>query len=188
MYNNVKLIHNNLRLSGTEYLHQSLGPFIEHFQRSEDCCNCECDPIKLSPGDDLVKNQRNLRMAVDTVWKSILHSHSMFPVELRECFSYCREALRTAGKEELSDHLISASIFLRFLCPAILSPSLFNITNEYPSEKSARNLTLVAKVLQTLANFTKFQGKESYMEFINDWFEKEAPSMKAFLSCISVSL
>lgn len=58
---------------------------------------------------------------------------------------------------------------------------------EYPTEKSARNLTLVAKVLQTLANFTRFQGKESYMEFINDFVEKEAPSMKAFLSCISVS-
>jgi hypothetical protein len=58
---------------------------------------------------------------------------------------------------------------------------------EYPTEKSARNLTLVAKVLQTLANFTRFQGKESYMEFINDFVEREGPSMKAFLSCISVS-
>lgn len=58
---------------------------------------------------------------------------------------------------------------------------------EYPTEKSARNLTLVAKVLQTLANFTRFQGKESYMEFINDFVEREASSMKAFLSCISVS-
>ncbi|OXA58440.1 ras GTPase-activating protein nGAP isoform X3 [Folsomia candida] len=177
-----------LKLSGTEYLHSSLGPFVSHFQRSEDVCDCEVDPMKLSPGADLLKNQRNLRMAVDTVWKSILHSHSMFPVELRECFSHCREALRTAGKDEISDHLISASLYLRFLCPAVLSPSLFNITNEYPTEKSARNLTLVAKVLQTLANFTKFQGKESYMEFINEFLEKEASSMKAFLSCISSPL
>ncbi len=49
--------------------------------------------------------------------------------ELRDCFAHCREALKSAGRDELSDHLISASIFLRFLCPAILSPSLFNITN-----------------------------------------------------------
>ena len=58
---------------------------------------------------------------------------------------------------------------------------------EYPNEKAARNLTLVAKTLQTLANFTKFQGKENFMEFMNDFLEREAPAMKEFLNIISVS-
>jgi RAS protein activator-like 2 len=58
---------------------------------------------------------------------------------------------------------------------------------EYPNEKAARNLTLVAKTLQTLANFTRFQGKENFMEFMNDFLEREAPSMKSFLQHISVS-
>lgn len=59
---------------------------------------------------------------------------------------------------------------------------------EYPNEKAARNLTLVAKTLQTLANFTRFQGKENFMEFMNDFLEREAASMKSFLKIISVSL
>ena len=58
---------------------------------------------------------------------------------------------------------------------------------EYPNEKAARNLTLIAKTLQTLANFTRFQGKENFMEFLNDFLEKEAPAMKNFLQLISVS-
>lgn len=58
---------------------------------------------------------------------------------------------------------------------------------EYPNEKAARNLTLVAKTLQTLANFTRFQGKENFMEFMNDFLEREAASMKSFLKIISVS-
>lgn len=57
---------------------------------------------------------------------------------------------------------------------------------EYPNEKAARNLTLIAKTLQTLANFTRFQGKENFMEFMNDFLEREAPNMKEFLRNISV--
>ena len=58
---------------------------------------------------------------------------------------------------------------------------------EYPNEKAVRNLTLVAKTLQTLANFTQFQGKENYMEFLNDFIAKETPTMRTFLMKISVS-
>lgn len=43
----------------------------------------------------------------------------------------------------------------------------------------------MAKTLQTLANFTRFQGKEDFMEFLNDFLEQEAPRMKDFLHQIS---
>lgn len=71
----------------------------------------------------------------------------------------------------------------------LIKLNLFKIKtfSEYPNEKAARNLTLVAKTLQTLANFTRFQGKENFMEFMNDFLEREAASMKSFLKIISVS-
>lgn len=53
----------------------------------------------------------------------------IFFSELRECFTRFRERMNCSGRHDISDNLISACIFLRFLCPAILSPSLFNITH-----------------------------------------------------------
>ncbi|XP_039312993.1 ras GTPase-activating protein nGAP isoform X5 [Solenopsis invicta] len=174
-----------LKLTGDRYLQETLGAVVRGAVEGGDC---EVDPLKVAQVAALHKQQQNLRNAVELAWSRILSSHAHFPLELRECFRIFRERLADLGREDIADNLISASIFLRFLCPAILSPSLFNITHEYPNEKAARNLTLVAKTLQTLANFTRFQGKENFMEFMNDVLEREAPSMKNFLQLISSPL
>ncbi|XP_053987789.1 ras GTPase-activating protein raskol isoform X1 [Hylaeus anthracinus] len=173
-----------LKLTGDRYLQETLGAVVRGAVEGGDC---EVDPLKVASVAALHKQQQNLRNAVELAWSRILASHAHFPLELRECFRIFRERLADMCREDIADNLISASIFLRFLCPAILSPSLFNITHEYPNEKAARNLTLVAKTLQTLANFTRFQGKENFMEFMNDLLEREAPSMKNFLQLISSS-
>lgn len=57
--------------------------------------------------------------------------------------------------------------------------------SEYPSGHAARNLTLIAKALQTLANFTKFGGKEHYMDFMNEFVEHEWDNMHRYLMKIS---
>ena len=172
-----------LKLTGDRYLQETLGELVATVLTAGH--DCEVDPLKVASVSALQRQQQNLRAAVEMAWSKILESHTIFPLELRECFHMFRQRLGTMGREDVGQHLISASLFLRFLCPAILSPSLFNITHEYPNEKGARNLTLVAKTLQTLANFTRFQGKENFMEFMNDFLEREAQAMNDFLKLIS---
>ncbi len=86
----------------------------------------------------------------------------------------------------MGDNLVSSCIFLRYLCPAILSPSLFGLTDGFPGERANRNLTLVAKTMQTLANFTRYEGKENAMEFLNVFLEEERTPMRAFLRQVRV--
>ncbi|XP_037037077.1 ras GTPase-activating protein raskol isoform X6 [Bradysia coprophila] len=170
-----------LKLTGEQYLQDTLSlPISEIISSDRDC---EVDPLKAT--GSLSRQQQSLRNAVRSAWTNIAESHKHFPPQLRECFATFRERLQELNREDMADNLISASIFLRFLCPAILSPSLFNITSELPSARATRNLTLVAKTLQTLANFTRFQGKENFMEFLNDFLEQQAPKMKEFLHQIS---
>ncbi|XP_049884663.1 uncharacterized protein LOC126379796 isoform X2 [Pectinophora gossypiella] len=173
-----------LKLVGDQYLQDTLGEAVAA-AAGPGAAECEVDPLRAGSGAALRRQQTALRDAVTLAWRAIASSAPRFPPPLRDCFATFRERLTSMGREDISDNLISASIFLRFLCPAILSPSLFGITHEYPNERAARNLTLVAKTLQTLANFTRFQGKEAFMEFLNDFLEQEAPNMKAFLRAIS---
>ncbi|XP_048481849.1 ras GTPase-activating protein raskol isoform X1 [Plutella xylostella] len=173
-----------LKLVGDQYLQDTLGEAVAS-AAGPGAAECEVDPLRAGSSAALRRQQGALRDAVTLAWRAIAASAPRFPPPLRDCFATFRERLISMGREDISDNLISASIFLRFLCPAILSPSLFGITHEYPNERAARNLTLVAKTLQTLANFTRFQGKEAFMEFLNDFLEQEAPNMKAFLRAIS---
>lgn len=46
-------------------------------------------------------------------------------------------------------------------------------------------MTLIAKTLQTLANFTKFCGKESFMEFMNVFITDKTNEMEKYLAEIS---
>jgi hypothetical protein len=76
--------------------------------------------------------------------------------ELKEIFASLREQCGQHDPNgDLGRQLITSCIFLRFLCPAILSPSLFGLTQTLPQQRSMRNLTLIAKTIQGLANFSR---------------------------------
>uniref|UniRef100_A0A183AUE6 Ras-GAP domain-containing protein n=1 Tax=Echinostoma caproni TaxID=27848 RepID=A0A183AUE6_9TREM len=160
--------------------------------------DCEVDAAKLQSSSQLAQNQANLKNLVETVWDRIVTSEAYFPEKLRMIFAAVRNQLDTIyppgtmkssdpSQATLSEHVISACVFLRYICPAILSPSLFGLTAEFPSEpRVLRAFTLVAKTIQSLANFSLFAGsKEVYMTFMNPFVSSQLPAMRRFLYAIS---
>ncbi|KAM9792742.1 RAS protein activator like-3 [Neosynchiropus ocellatus] len=177
-----KAIDEYMKLVGQKYLINTIGDFIARLYATVE--SCEVDPRKCSPAE-LSNNQRHLRDSCDEVVRKITDIHSPFPEELHEIFSSWVELCEDLGRPQIGQHLISASLFLRFLCPAILSPSLFGLTQAYPEPNTLRALTLTAKVIQNLANFTLFGEKEEYMLFMNDFLEQHWEGMRGFLRTVS---
>ena len=82
---------------------------------------------------------------------------------------------------------ISAFLFLRLVCPAVMNPKLFNMMPDHPSDVTARNLTLVAKLLQNLVNMTEFGQKESYLIVCNSWIMSQRGKMQAFINAAATA-
>ncbi|XP_009465937.1 PREDICTED: LOW QUALITY PROTEIN: RAS protein activator like-3 [Nipponia nippon] len=160
----------------------SMSEAVAQLCTSDD--SCEVDPSKCA-GLDLSDNQNNLRQVCEETFQRIAASCDAFPAELGEIFAAWQEECTARGKAPIGQRLVSASLFLRFLCPAVMSPSLFGLVQEYPSEATARTLTLVAKVIQNLANFTTFGEKEAYMGFMNEFLEHNWSTMTAFLQSVA---
>ena len=172
-----------IKLVGEKYLEETLKSCLQDILARD--IDLEVDPIKVNNNEVLNSHRQDLRSIVTIVWRRIANSHSFFPVRLQRCFHKIRQYLEQVGKQEIAYKLVSSCIFLRYLCPAILGPNLFNLTDEYPNERSSRNLTLIAKTLQTLANFARYEGKENSMEFMNQFLDEESGNMRKFLELVS---
>ncbi|KAJ7316628.1 hypothetical protein JRQ81_002790 [Phrynocephalus forsythii] len=177
-----KAIDEYMKLVGGPYLLATLGETVTRLCPLEE--SCEVDPSKCAPCD-LADNRSSLQHLCEEVFQKIAESIPSFPAELSEVFAAWQEACQRRGKADIGQQLVSASLFLRFLCPAIMSPSLFGLTQAFPDDTTSRTLTLVAKVIQNLANFTTFGEKEAYMSFMNEFLERSWDTMKSFLTSVS---
>ncbi|GJJ77321.1 Ras GTPase-activating-like protein IQGAP2/3 [Entomortierella parvispora] len=77
--------------------------------------------------------------------------------------------------------LIGGFFFLRFINPAIVTPQAYMLVDGLPSKHPRRTLTLIAKLLQNLANKPSY-SKEAYMMTLNPFVENNKARINRFLN------
>jgi len=78
---------------------------------------------------------------------------------------------------------VSAFISLRLLGPAILRPNLFRLCPTNPPDlRTSRTLTLIAKVLNGMANLQTFGDKEPWMAAMNPFVQRNLSSYQDFIT------
>ncbi|KAK3812152.1 MAG: Rho GTPase activation protein [Benniella sp.] len=77
--------------------------------------------------------------------------------------------------------LIGGFFFLRFINPAIVTPQAYMLVDGLPSKHPRRTLTLIAKMLQNLANKPTY-AKEAYMITLNPFVENNKTRINKFLN------
>nr|CDS23221.1 synaptic ras gtpase activating protein syngap [Echinococcus granulosus] len=198
-----KAVECYIKLVGVEYLRKLLQGFIENLLTSSE--DLEVDATRLtthswSPASEsgdvsavtdadariLQRNRIALTTCVKTVLQRLQASLAYFPADLRETLASIRRTVEQRHGQEVGDQLVSGCLFLRYICPAIHGPTLFGLTNAVPDDpRVSRNLTLLAKVLQTIANFSHFEAKENYMRFLNSFVQSMQEEMHQFLRAVS---
>eukprot|EP00055_Hartaetosiga_balthica_P014450 m.79240 g.79240 ORF g.79240 m.79240 type:complete len:909 (+) comp8599_c0_seq1:137-2863(+) len=172
-----KCIELFMRQTGLPFLRSCIGEPIDELMNVK--VVFELDPVRGGKEENL----RPLIQFCKRVSTSIFRKWQKCPKELSDVLEHIRLcSMKKFPQDKFVQYTsVSAFAFLRFFCPAILNPKLFNLMKDVPTEGFARNLTLVAKVMQNLANMTEFGQKQDFMVPCNGFLIESRKKMQEFI-------
>jgi len=171
-----------MKCVGTRWLN-CLRPLIQIIIMSEKVC--EVRDSKLKPEDNWIENQKNLLELFSAASAIIFSTVQKCPIPLRKIFRYIREEVRKVFTDPSVEYTaITGFLFLRFFVPAIMTPKLFGLADDYSTGNTERTFTLIATVLQKVANLQLFEPHESHFDSMNEILIAEHERLKKFLDQI----
>ena len=144
--------------------------------------NFEVDPNKMAEDDDILSNALFLQLKCQKLLVRLFRSSDIFPAEFSDIFVYLMREIEQSLSREDGYNAVAAFIFLRLVNPSILFPNQYGLTDMPPQGDSlTRQLILITKVLQNLANGVHFGGKEQHMAPLNDIIDSNKDPLRNFL-------
>ncbi|PIA15784.1 Rho GTPase activation protein [Coemansia reversa NRRL 1564] len=177
-----------MKIVGLGFVDHLIGDVVRAV--TEGAYECEVDPARLEDDTALDVHWRALTQLLHALWRGIENGLSSCPLLLHRILAAIRTATAEAYNTETAYQqvqytCISGFVFLRLLCPAMLSPKAFGLVCRAPTAASLRTLTLLAKGLQCAANLSDFGAKEPYMQPMNKFVHQCIPRLKSFLDAIA---
>lgn len=173
--------------NGADYVRSVLLPVFQKLSERprEDKC-FELDPSKIGPDEDINKNRSNVIEATEMFLNAICDSVNDAPLSFREICHYILTSVREQFPEAKYT-AVGSFIFLRFFCPAIVSPETEGLIKNTASisREMRRGFLIATKVIQNLANNVLFGAKETYMIVLNDFLTSNIYKVASFLREIS---
>lgn len=121
-------------------------------------------------------NFQNLYQYAEEIWNKIYITSNDLPQQIKLQLKHFRTKVDLACDPDdkvTALNCLSAFIFLRFFCPAILNPKLFYLTKNHQTGQTQRTLTLIAKILLNLANRQEFSPhKEPHLVKMNRFLKE----------------
>jgi hypothetical protein len=178
---------------GKTFLESSIGCTIRRICSEK--IAIEVDPVRSGKGaKEIERGVDQLIHWSQEVWNQIYAVRNQCPHELRRLFEHVRKLVekhyytkdsQDPHNRELPCQSVSAFCFLRFIVPGILNPHLFGLYPGLPSARIQRSLTLIAKVIQSLANLNPNVQKEEFMRGIKDFLKQNLSSMSDYILVVS---
>ena len=152
----------------------------------------ELDPSKMGDSEqiDAETNLLQLQLTCQKIFSVVLKSANQgFPVEFRTIFIRIDECMmQKFGSDEASFKAIGGFFFLRFVCPAITAPHVYGLLDHPPNNLTQRQLVLISKVIQSVANMAVPGKKEKYMEALASFISSGIPKIVNFYKQIRVRI
>lgn len=176
-----KAMDHFMKLVGSMYQREVLMPIIEVILRESQ--SLEVQKEKLASGDDWKRNVQRLQKMTELLLQRIFQSTNHCPPPIRSLLAYIRQEATSKFKDSptVRHTAVTSFIFLRFFVPAVLNPKQFGLTAAVPTELHMRIFTLVAGVLQKLANLTKYRDQEQHINVLNPFLDESIPKTKQFI-------
>ncbi|KAH3756453.1 GTPase-activator protein for Ras family GTPase [Pelomyxa schiedti] len=147
----------------------------------------EIDPNLMKGGMDEDAQSYLLAQRSRTLLVAIMASNKDMPQTVRYLVKCIRENVtkRFPDVENVAHIAIGGVVFLRFICPSITSPHVYALLKAPPTPRLQRQLVLLCKVLQNLANGVLFGGKEPFMKNMNEFIARSLPDMNDWMDEIA---
>eukprot|EP01090_Pellita_catalonica_P013845 TRINITY_DN3374_c0_g2_i1.p1 TRINITY_DN3374_c0_g2~~TRINITY_DN3374_c0_g2_i1.p1 ORF type:complete len:524 (-),score=110.28 TRINITY_DN3374_c0_g2_i1:283-1854(-) len=140
----------------------------------------EVDPRKMADAADSEINTLELWLIAQKLFRRVVQNAKKTPRQIVQIMAESQTILGANEYDDEATHSAMGNFFwLRYMCPSLVAPHLFGLTEEPPNAKAQRQLVLLVKVLQNLANGSLPGKKEEYMQRLNGFITTNREPLEA---------